>query len=125
MFKKLLSLSLCFSLLGGCTTPAFHATPSSNIQEKETKNSENTYYVKYKKLKKKYRALEDSIQKSNDKNSKNVQLYALRVVATTVTYLVMGAFVSAVFFSGYPLIQSALVFTSGACGSIKEILKGY
>ena len=125
----MLSLSLCFSLLGGCSTPAFYAAPSSSIQEKSTKNSEYIYYKKYKKLKKKFKSLENLLQnvspQNEEKSLNDTYLYALKIIVNSVSYIVMGAFISAAFFSGHPIMQAALIFTSGACGSIKEILKGY
>lgn len=129
MFKKLLSLSLSLSLFGGCATPAFYATPSSSIQEKATQNSENIYYEKYKKMKKRYKALENALQESkreNENNSlENARLYVLKVVITSVTYLIMGAFVSGMFLSGHTILQSVLTLAAGACGGFREILKCY
>lgn len=135
MFKKLLALLLCLCLIGGCMVPAFRAESYKNYtqqivsNESKEKDSSKHYRKKYKEFKEKYEDLKEECKKSTEstqnsnKGWKGIVQHPFRIVFKLGLYLIVGTFVSGIFFSNDPDLHAFLSVACGICGGISEALK--
>ncbi len=131
MFKKILSLSLCLSLLGIGTGPSFRAeSPKSNSQSvSSSKKNEDEklefkdYNEKYEILSKKYENLKNQCEKLkqfNEKNDKGSIFSFKRLSKLVIRSLLAQQYL---FFinSGKLSIISSLIYGVGL-GTINELI---
>lgn len=127
MFKKMLSLSLSLSLLGGTAVPSFHAespqSPTQQVISEKSYEIKNTkdYYKKYKHIEKKYKEL--SQNKSGSWS--NIAKHPFNIIFKSELYMFFGAIISGLIFDGHPMIGATLTALSGVYGGIKEAKKFY
>ena len=132
MFKKILSLSLSLSLLGGAAVPSFRAeSPQISTQQVtsekscEIKKTED-YYKKYKEIKKQYKKLSQENQSKNKPSGwSNVIRHPFKIIFKSGLYMIVGSIISGFLFYEYPTLCKVLTVVSAICGGVSEAEKFY
>lgn len=127
MFKKILSLSLCLSLLGISMSPSFSAESSkSNLQSvssnkeikvnKNKKSSFKDYSEKYDTLSKKYEKFKkdcEKLKQFNEKNNKGSIFSFKRLSKLAIRSLISYGIYASIFEEAYSVLPMISGFVTG------------
>ena len=127
MFKKLLSLSLCLCLIGGCAGPAFYAESPKNTSQQvvsskpEVKNESNTSIENFDKSETKN--LEKPIKKSDNKKSvwSVIKNYPSNFLAHLFKNFTIYSQATPILFKHSIVARSIFVLLAGLCSTINDI----
>lgn len=127
MFKKLLSLSLCLCLIGGCAGPAFYAESPKNTSQQvvsskpEVKNESNTSIENSDKSETK--SLEKTIKKSSNKKSvwSVIKNNPSKFLALLSKNLIVYNYSASIIFSP-GAAHSIFALLAGLCSTINDIM---
>ncbi len=127
MFKKLLSLSLCLCLIGGCAGPAFCAESPKNTSQQvvsskpEVKNESNTSIENSDKSETKN--LEKTIKKSSNKKSawSVIKNHPLKFLAILSKNFIVHNYTTIRLFRGAEPARSIFALLFVLCSTINDI----